>query len=158
MEGRIEELIGGEIVAKPKGSSTHDAIVATFSRLLASRCQVRGALVERQCFVKIDENRFCPDLVVLGTGPQPSYVPVVVVEVVSPLTRALDYGPKLNSYLTLLSIEAIVYVEQDIAQVTVWDLTTSEPSTLGLGDRLELPCIDFFAQVSELYADSQWFE
>ena len=45
--------------------------------------------------------------------------PVVVIEVLSESTRRTDLGEKLQAYLTIPSLDVLVYVEPDTPFVTV---------------------------------------
>ncbi|RRD89241.1 Uma2 family endonuclease [Conchiformibius steedae] len=121
------ELIDGEIVAMTGASRNHNLIIGNlyieFSRKLKE--------VGSQCLpffeslkVKAGENEnfFYPDIVV-DCSSENKYMaakPVIIVEVLSNSTRAVDLTVKLSDYQTILTLKEYVIIEQDFIHVSIY--------------------------------------
>ena len=55
------------------------------------------------------------------TGLSAETTPVLLIEVLSPSTRAYDFGTKLPAYKQIPSLQTILYVEQDKPDVIVME-------------------------------------
>jgi Uma2 family endonuclease len=163
-EGQRCELVGGRVVMMPRPSQNHGVIVSNLHHLL------RSVLDPKQWFVIMefgldtgpDTLRY-PDLVVYPTGsPGKSYTtatPVLLAEVLSPSSEAVDLGDKPAEYLGLPSLLAYIVLSQDERKAWLWSRpSTSAPFSPGpkpvsadmtvipiAGLQLELPIADIYA-------------
>ena len=168
-EGQRCELVGGHVVMAPRLSQAHGVIVSNLAALLCSK------LVPKQWDVIMgfgvdtgpDTLRY-PDIVVFLAGsPDKSYTtttPVLLAEVLSPSSEAIDLGDKAAEYLELPSLLVYIVLSQDEQKAWVWSRpSTSAPFTPGPkpisgqelsgtpavipigGLQLELPVADIYA-------------
>ena len=81
--------------------------------------------------------------------------PIVVVEVLSPLTAATDRLLKLDDYRLIPSVTDIVFVASGEIRIEHWRRTGKvwTVALLGPGDRLELPDLGASADLDALYAN-----
>ncbi|MBV9231802.1 MAG: Uma2 family endonuclease [Chloroflexi bacterium] len=82
--------------------------------------------------------------------------PRIVVEVLSPSTEKLDRGKKLEAYKTYPTIQEIVLIDQFVQVVEVYrrneeDGTTWSHAFYGPGSTVELPSIDVYITMDEIY-------
>ena len=120
-EGRFE-LASGEVVATAPERAAHNLVKAEVWRAL--RDATRSAGLPCQVFtdgmaVRVDENTvYEPDATVRCGEPLDGDAvefsdPVVVVEVLSPSTRARDAGAKLADYFRLSSVRHYLILRTD---------------------------------------------
>ncbi|MFC0018426.1 Uma2 family endonuclease [Roseibacillus persicicus] len=81
--------------------------------------------------------------------------PIVVAEILSPSTRRVDLGEKLEAYLSLPSLRAILLIEPDFPHVTLHRRNSSGEFTIEVFKSLEteipLPEIDVSLPMTRLY-------
>lgn len=161
------EYYAGEIYAMAGGTPEHAAIAAAVTAALGRQ------LVGKPCRVYSSDLRVrivatglatYPDVTVI-CGPSerdpesPTHVvnPKLVVEVLSPSTEAYDRTEKLQHYQQVPSLDAIVLVEADGHQVTLWARQGAafEFRTFGAGETVPLDVIGCTLAVDELYAAAQ---
>jgi Uma2 family endonuclease len=121
-DGRRYELAAGEIVAMAPERSAHALTKFRIARCLAEAVERDGLECEVYpdgMAVEIDASTtYEPDaLVRCGPPPPPDAVklidPVIVVEVLSPSTRARDAGAKLADYFRLPSVRHYLIVRTE---------------------------------------------
>ncbi len=155
------EFRARRMVAMTGASRAHNLI----SLNVAS--ELRTRLRERPCEVYVNDMRVkvrasglyaYPDVVAV-CGP-PAFEdaqgdtllnPTVLVEILSPSTKAYDRGEKLEQYLRLDSLREIVLMAQDVMSVQHWSRTGG---TWGLRDVdavLHLPSLDCSIPLREIY-------
>lgn len=116
------EFVGGQIYPMAGGSVAHNraarnALVALDHRLRGGPCEVFGSDMRLRAPTGL---LTCPDVVVIcgevalmegrtDTATNPS----VIVEVLSPSTRAYDLGPKLADYQHFETLTDVVFVDPD---------------------------------------------
>lgn len=119
------EFHDGDIVAMAGGSPRHSLIISNFIREVGNR--VKGTpcrVYDSNLRVRVPRSRFYfyPDATVVcgptrhdPDDPQRLTVtnPKLIVEVSSPSTDRIDYGPKLRHYLESDTLEEYVLVAQD---------------------------------------------
>ncbi len=81
--------------------------------------------------------------------------PIVVVEVLSPSTRAYDLDEKLTNYLTLRSLQMVLLLEQDQPLAIVFrksqDGNFVRESYEGMDQEIHLPFLGISVLLSDLY-------
>jgi Uma2 family endonuclease len=112
-EGRRYELVAGEVVAMAPERSSHALTKFAVTRRLAEAVEVTGlpcTVYPDGMAVQVDEQTiYEPDALLRCGTPLPSDAvkvtdPVIVVEVLSPSTRARDAGAKLADYFRLPTV------------------------------------------------------
>ena len=157
------ELIDGEIVGMTNPSSFHAKIVANLGVPLSLAMETRGCQVVfgglrvQRSDDRGDSDSPIPDLLVrCGPVTRGYYVtdPLVVVEVLSPLTMDYDRGAKLLFYKSLPTLRHVVLVYQDELRAEhyrrdgdAWPETT----LVRAGDQLALDAVEFFIPVGAIY-------
>lgn len=136
------ELIAGEVVfVTPNGGSASYAQVE-----IAHAIRARGeGRVLTDVFVRLGDSFLGPDIAWWRAGREPEIgpgavdsVPDLVVEVLSPATRANDLGPKRREY-TEGGVSELWLV--DPAERTVLIVDASGQRSLGIGDDLTTPAL-----------------
>jgi Uma2 family endonuclease len=102
-DGRRYELIDGTLIVTPAPTGPHQVVVAALYRVLfAARPDGTAVLPAPVDFVPDPATVLEPDVVVIDADealePHLSRTPHLVVEVLSPSTRAQDLGSKLLAY------------------------------------------------------------
>jgi Uma2 family endonuclease len=121
-EGRRYELVAGEIVGMAPERSAHALTKFRVARRLAEAVERDGLACEVYpdgMAVEVDATTtYEPDaLVRCGAPPSPDALklndPIIVVEVLSPSTRARDAGAKLADYFRLPSVHHYLIVRTE---------------------------------------------
>jgi Uma2 family endonuclease len=114
----------------PRPSRAHGVIVTNLTVLLRARLDPKqwDVIMEFGLDTGPDTLRY-PDIVVFPTGsPDKSHTtetPVLLAEVLSPSSEAIDLGDKAAEYLALPSLLAYIVLSQDDRKAWLW----SRPST-----------------------------
>ncbi|MDD2744252.1 MAG: Uma2 family endonuclease [Rhodocyclaceae bacterium] len=162
------EYIAGEIFAMTGASIRHNVIAGNLfaelrSHLKGTPCR---ALIEGvKLRLRKEQSYFYPDVMVtcenrlqeLDSQQQTVEEPVVVIEITSPSTEAIDRREKLRAYRTLPSLKEYLIVSQDRAQVEIfrrrgdigWDIITYEP-----GDIVEITSLELKISMNDIYFES----
>jgi Uma2 family endonuclease len=85
--------------------------------------------------------------------------PTVLFEVLSPSTRRVDEGEKLQAYLSIRSLKAYMLIESEVLRVTIWrqkDGAWSVAHFTNLADIIELEFIACRLPLGELYNRVKW--
>jgi len=162
------EYIAGEIFAMTGASIRHNVIALNFASAL--RSHLKGtpcrALIEGvKLRLRKEQSYFYPDVMVtcenrlqaLDSQQQTVEEPLVVIEITSPSTEAIDRREKLRAYRTLPSLKEYLIVSQDRAQVEIyrrrgdigWDIITFEP-----GDTIEIASLELKISMNDIYFES----
>jgi len=121
-EGARYELVAGEVVAMAPERAAHARLKARIWRALDDQIVAHGLSCEALpdgMTVKIDEHTaYEPDALVHCDQPLPDDAiivpaPVIVVEVLSPTTKAHDAGAKLADYFRLPSVRHYLLVRTE---------------------------------------------
>ncbi len=159
------EFVAGEVFARDEVSQRHNRIAGNLAiELIAvfrnKPCQVFMSDVKLN--VEKDLAYYYPDVMVTcaerATAANESAVvtdPVLVIEVLSPSTEAIDRREKLHAYRRLPALKEYALVSQDMQQVEIyrrqgdvgWLFITYEP-----GDSVEFASVGLSLPISELYA------
>jgi Uma2 family endonuclease len=162
------EYIAGEIFAMTGASIRHNVIALNFASAL--RAHLKGtpcrALIEGvKLRLRKEQSYFYPDVMVtcenrlqeLDNQQQTVEEPVVVIEITSPSTEAIDRREKLRAYRTLPSLKEYLIVSHDQALVEIyrrrgdigWDIITYEP-----GDIVEITSLELKISMMDIYFES----
>jgi Uma2 family endonuclease len=119
------ELERGRIMQQMTGGTRkHNLIGRRICRLLEDQIDAMKWTVVHERGVKIGTSARYPDVVVEPFDePGDSLAtarPIVIVEVLSPSTSAIDLNAKPAEYLAIATLDAYVVVHQDMPAVLVW--------------------------------------
>ena len=141
------EYVGGRTYVMSGGSERHSLMAGHLASLLtpgarARRCRTFRA--DRRLRVQSGDIYYPDVMVVCGKAANVQYEAdaTLVVEVLSPSTRASDRREKLRQYGTLPSITAYLIVEPDVRRIEVARWAADREitwATLGPGDQLDTP-------------------
>ncbi len=154
------EFVDGAVVMMAGGTEAHDSVRGAIYAAL------RAKLAGRGCRAHLDLKLVCPngrsrypDVAVVCGPPNPKATqlsdPVVLVEVLSPSTRASDYIVKSADYSSVPSVAVYVLVDPEERHVDVLRRVDgmllpaedgSEPATV-----IELPEIGVTITLAEIY-------
>lgn len=123
-EGRYE-FSGGRIEMMVGASRNHAAVAFDLAMALASRID-RGLwrVTSAELGVQIGETIRCPDVLVEPSGADGrenvTAAPVLIAEVLSPSSVALDLTTKTREYTSLASLRVYLVASQDEPRIWVW--------------------------------------
>lgn len=162
-EGRYE-LQGGRVVMMTGGSKNHARIVQRFALALARQLdQSRWAVTTSDLAVEIGEAVRYPDLVLEPLDNRGRALsttsPVLLIEVLSPSSLALDLNIKAREYLSLPSLEAYIVASQDEPRSWIWQRTSeasdrafaSEPEQVVAGGTITISVLNLSLPLAEIY-------
>ena len=162
------EYVAGEIFAMTGASIRHNVIAGNIFAEL--RAHLKGtpcrALIEGvKLHLRKEHSYYYPDVMVtcedrlqaLDNQQQIVEAPIVVIEILSPSTEAIDRREKLRAYRTLPSLKEYLLISQDQAQVEIyrrrgdigWDIITYEP-----GDTVEITSLELKLGMGDIYFES----
>jgi Uma2 family endonuclease len=160
------ELVGGRVVMMPRPSLAHGLIVGNLYVALRSRLDPKQwAVVQEFGLDAGPETLRYPDIVVDRAGGRPkSYIataPVLLAEVLSPSTAAVDLGDKAPEYLRLPSVLAYLVFSQDEPKAWIWTREAgafiSEPEVLkGAESTVRVQALKIELPLSEVYAEVEF--
>jgi Uma2 family endonuclease len=160
------ELVGGRVVMMPRPSLAHGLIVGNLYVALRSRLdRKQWAVVQEFGLDAGPETLRYPDIVVDRAGGRPkSYIaaaPVLLVEVLSPSTAAVDLDDKAPEYLRLPSVLAYLVFSQDEPKAWIWTREAGAfpagPEILkGAGSNVRVPALKIELPLSEAYAEVEF--
>jgi Uma2 family endonuclease len=158
------EYYGGEILAMAGGSPNHNRIsrnvlLALEPKLRGGHCESLGSdtriLTPSGLYTYPDVVVICGPIILSGDRLQTITNPTVLVEVLSPSTRAYDRGEKFELYRSIPAFREYLLIEQSAVEVEHrWrdgDRWSSDRKT-SLEDVVRLASIDVDLKVADLYA------
>ncbi len=158
------EYLDGEIVAMGGASRTHNTLVlnlaaALRSRLRGTSCRIGSS--DMKVFIESANRGYYPDLVVSCGDPAEEvdeYTetrPLLVVEVLSPSTAAIDRTEKRLNYQRLESLQEFVLVAQDEPLVEIFRRQSDGWTHIQYraSEEIELTSIDLRVAMSVVYED-----
>lgn len=155
------EYIDGEIYAMSGESKRHNLVTNNLNASLRQRlrggpCQV--FIVDVKVYIRSVNVFYYPDIVVAcdPADDHEYYVtrPVLVVEVESPSTSAIDRREKLMTYRKLDSLREYLLLAQDAISATVFRREQDgswSSEELAAGQELHLESVDLTINLSALY-------
>lgn len=152
------EFIDGEIIAMTGASANHNRIVGNvfakfYDHLKDSPCEV---FMNDMKLKLLNEYRY-PDLMVVcdknfTDGNYATEKPIIIVEVLSKLTRKEDTTRKLLSYLNIPTLQEYVLIEQDLVSVMVMRKSNHwTPVYYYLENDVYFESIDLSMKVEDIY-------
>ncbi len=161
------EYYGGVIIAMAGASPEHDRIAGDTYAIINS--QLRGRLCEpftsdMRIYVPACNRFYYPDVSVACGGSQFESIagvrslvnPVLVVEVLSKSTEAMDRGEKLICYQTIPSLQTYLIVAQVRPQIQVYERQSDGSWSYRLFQELEstiaLPSVGCDLALADVYA------
>jgi Uma2 family endonuclease len=163
LEGRFE-LVDGVIYAMGGGTAQHSAVTTNIlaalgAKLRGSRCRpFNGDLAVKL----LDDSVRYPDATVYcgveGRGGDALVLgdPRVVIEVLSPSTKAYDSSTKLDGYRELPGVEAVLLVDGAAQRVRIVERTGPEAWSdrwLAQGGDVPIACLGIVLTADEIFAD-----
>lgn len=156
------DLVGGRIVdMMVKVSKNHAILCSNLIVLLRGGLAMPPYVVTSADFgVKTATSVRYPDVMVdgaLGNGKDlAAAAPLLIAEVLSPSTMAVDFGPKVDEYKTLETLRHYLVFAQDEPRLWLWsraaDGAWTEPHMIeGRGETVSLAGLGITLQLSELY-------
>jgi Uma2 family endonuclease len=157
------EFVDGNVFLMSGGTDAHDAVRGNVFATL--RAKLAGGL----CRGRLDLKLVCPngrsrypDVAVVCGARDPKATrltdPVVLVEVLSPSTRATDYLVKSKDYGSVVSVAVYLIVDPDDHRVDVLrrvdGVFEPQPQLEGLEAKIALPEIGVELTLAEIYADA----
>jgi Uma2 family endonuclease len=155
------EYVAGEVFAMTGVTTRHNLINLNLTRLLHAGAKRRGCRVFGiDVKLKAASDRiYYPDLIVAcgGAGAVEAIVeePSVVVEILSPSTRATDRREKLDAYMHIPSLRSYLIVDQRRRFVMVYTRTPDDwrrDDIAGSGD-VHIAGLDAAVSLDEIYDD-----
>ena len=122
VQGREEryELADGRVVMMTGASRTHGLMVLNIAMLLRNQLDPRTVIADFGLDAGPRTLRY-PDIMVdRAGGDYTTSDPVLLIEVLSPSTEALDLGDKAAEYLRLPNLAAYIVIAQSEAKAWVW--------------------------------------
>jgi Uma2 family endonuclease len=152
------EYVRGQVYAMVGASRTHNKL--TLALASALRTHLRGSTCEvfaADMKVRIGDIFYYPDVLVTcsktDTDPHFSTEPVLIIEVLSPGTEAIDRLDKRLAYQSLSSVNEYAMVSQARPEVMIyrrsgagWDL-----ETYTAGDVVRFASVELAIPVSDIY-------
>jgi Uma2 family endonuclease len=152
------EFVDGNLFVVAGGTTRHSGIILLLTGMLVQQAIKRGFLLCHDVLVKTPSGRgYYPDLYVVPINvPQKARVhtdPLVIVEVLSESTEAIDRGEKWESYQRISSLEQYILLAQHapIAEVYTRDGHTWRYERLEGDAALRFNCLDLEVQLSDLF-------
>ena len=155
---RRHEYVDGVVCEMAGASRNHVEIQASLATefgvaLKGKRCRVLGQdtkLMVGRAFYYPDATISCPpNFVDDANGVIDN--PTVVVEVLSPSTRALDRGPKFADYRTLPTLRDYVLIDSEARRVEVFSLEGEWGIRTYVEGSAPIPSVGIVLDLDELY-------
>ena len=126
-DGNKYELVRGELFVTPAPSPAHEAIASVLSEILTDyvRQQKIGRVFHPRAVVRAQGGEVEPDIVVRPWTERPparwvlAPLPLLVVEIVSDITRRREYGPKRGFYIDDLAIPVYWIIDGETRTIEV---------------------------------------
>jgi len=156
------EFVDGDVFLMAGGTEGHDTVRGNVFATLRSK------LARGPCRAQLDLKLVCPNgrsrypdvAVVCGPRDPKATVltdPVVLIEVLSPSTRATDYIVKSTDYGSVASVSVYLIVDPNEPRVDVLrrvgGVFEPQPQLEGLAATIELPEIGIELALAEIYSD-----
>lgn len=121
------DLVNGVIFAMSDSSDRHNLICGNLFLLVAGpllgKCQTFSGMMKLEAEHQADGDSYYPDLMVSCSPTDRERLfrkkPVLLIEVLSPSTEAVDRGTKYNSYIQIPSLQEYVLIAQDVPQIEI---------------------------------------
>lgn len=160
-EGKFD-LVQGKIVdMMVRVSRAHAVLAVSLAALLRAKLAFPPYTVSSADFgVKTGKSVRYPDVMVDGafnsTADLAATAPLVIAEILSPSTMAIDFGEKVEEYKSVKSLRHYIVLAQDEPRVWLWSRNADDswngPDILaGKAETLDLPGIDCVLLLADVY-------
>ena len=160
------EYLEGEIFCMSGASPPHVLIASNALRALGNKieggpCHVYGsdlrvAANPKKSYFYPDVSVICGPLEFVDGRKDTVTNPKVVVDVLSPSTRGIDFGQKFYAYLRVPSITDIIFIEQGKVSIEHWyrneDGGWKDSALEDMNGTLEIPSLNCSIPVAQIYA------
>ena len=159
-EGRYE-LADGRVVMMVGASLNHGRIVGNLYLAFRRQLNAQWEVIADFGLDSAPRTLRYPDILIHPSGLDGALYatsqPVVLAEVLSPSTEALDLGDKAAEYLGMPSLQAYIVLAQNEAKAWVWQRESSEfrPGPLviaGVEEIVRVPTLGVELPLAEIYA------
>ena len=158
VRGREEryELADGRVVMMVGASRTHGIIVLNIAALLREQLDPTTVIADFGLEAGPSTLRY-PDIMVdRAGGDYTTSAPVLLIEVLSPSSEALDLGDKPAEYLRLPGLAASIVVAQHEAKAWVWlrgeaGFSAGPEVVTGLEQTIRIPSLGVELPFSKIY-------
>lgn len=163
MDGRLRhEYVAGETFAMTGASLEHNLIAGNIFRLLSNHllgdpCRTFMSDFKVRLKNNMDDIFYYPDVMVArgNEGIEKYYLrnPKLVIEVLSPITEAVDRREKLIHYRRVASLEEYVLVAQREPEITIYRRSDEWEATVvtSLDSSAQLRSVGMSVMLRELY-------
>ena len=155
------ELVDGVPVAMTGARQRHDEVVINTMLLIGPQLRAGPCrLFTADVAVRVPNgNVRRPDVGVhcgsFDDAATYAAAPRLVVEVLSPSTRAFDLARKLEEYKSIDSLDHILLVDPDAPEIILWARTAEQPWTHeireGLDATIAMPALNISLRLADLY-------
>ncbi|HRD76594.1 MAG TPA: Uma2 family endonuclease [Hyphomicrobiaceae bacterium] len=161
-EGRYEYSRGLIVQQMPGGTLRHSLIAKRIAALVEGQLDPTAwVVIENNRAVETAESIRYPDVVVerlpADLDSRQTLVPLMIVEVLSPTSRVIDLGDKVDEYLQIAALQVYVVADQSLARVRVWlrgadGHFPSEPTIIeGLESALTVSSLGIVVPLAAIY-------
>ncbi|KQT52560.1 MULTISPECIES: Uma2 family endonuclease [unclassified Aureimonas] len=161
-EGR-REFVDGRIVEMMTGvSKNHNRVATNLLLLLGSRLdRHRYDIGTADYAVRTKAGVRYPDLYIEEKGTDGAALsteaPILVAEILSPSSLAIDFGPKVTEYISIPSLRIYLVLSQDEPRAWIWNREENGfvgPDILfGINEQITLGAFDLRVPLADLYHD-----
>lgn len=157
------EYIDGWVRAMSGATNRHNTVkmnctLSIGAKLKGKKCRPFDSDTKVRIRHQSGTRFYYPDLQVICESNAPTDVfqdqPVLIIEVLSPSTRAYDLDEKLNAYLKIPSLECYIILEQHIPFAIVMRRTVNgflRETYEGIDAKIGLPFIDCALPMRDVY-------
>ncbi|MFM7975815.1 MAG: Uma2 family endonuclease [Pirellula sp.] len=162
---RKSEYVDGWIRAMTGASIRHNCIKLNCTILLGNnlkgqKCRPYDSDTKVRIFRDGKRRFYYPDVQVVCESNDPSSVfqdrPVLIIEVLSPSTRANDLHEKLEAYQSIPSLECYIVLEQHQPIASMWrrsKRTWIKETIQGIDATIDLPFLSCMLAMEDIYED-----
>lgn len=154
------ELVDGRVVMMTGASRNHGRIVRNVLFMLSARLDPRWEAIAEFGLDAGPRTLRYPDIVVdranAGGADYRAIEPVLLVEVLSPTSEAIDLGDKAAEYVHMPTLQAYLVIAQDEPKTWLWlrggtDLLEGPVAISGADPRVSIPSLALELPLSEMY-------
>lgn len=126
-DGNKYELVHGELLVTPAPSPEHEEIAARLARILDRYVEANGLgyVYRPRAVIQHEGSQVEPDMMVRrprlrsGKGWADAPLPILVVEILSPITRRRDREHKRDFYIDDVAVPEYWIVDPDRREITI---------------------------------------
>lgn len=156
------EYIAGQVFAMAGASESHELVAGSifaglYSHLGTGPCRVYKGDMKLKVDIADKTYGYYPDVMVACTrdGAEKNLLryPRLIIEVLSPSTRAIDRREKHIHYTQILTMEEYVLISYDAAEAVIYRRSSNwlSHTMRGLDANLTLASIDFQLPLAQIY-------